>query len=105
MPSGGGGMRVGFGKRWEGVGMGRRGPREPLEAVPRRQMLSCGHGPAAGAWSCGGQPGWMRKFERSQTAVLRTDGRLGARGREGPSGGMRARISCVFIVNKLCMEA
>lgn len=61
-------MRVGVGKRREGVGTGRRGPREPPEAVPRRQMLSCGRGPAAGAmepWPAARMDAQVRKITNS----------------------------------------
>lgn len=91
----GGVMSIGVGqKMWRGGDGGGGAPRPP-DAAPRRQMPSRGRGRR----SRGREPGWMCRFKRSQAAVWGTDGRLRARGREGPPDGTRARISCVVISN------
>lgn len=61
-------MSVGIGKKTGRRGVGEERPPRAPEAVPRRQMLSCGRGPAAGAmgpWPAARMDAHVRKITNS----------------------------------------
>ena len=61
-------MSVDAGKKTGRCGDGEEGPLSAPEAVPRRQMLACGRGPAAGAmepWPAARMDAQVRKITNS----------------------------------------